>query len=566
MNATTVTLEEVIAAADARAASLVPETSGYLALAIGDATARLPLRLDPKHITVSGEGTVTVARSKDVVAPVDAASTLRAMLAALLARSVGTMPGLRTAARARAESERGVESVVEEIEAALIPVNRAAARRALARLARETARARDGGGLRVVPVELAAPVAPASSPSHPAPVTTQSVAAASPPIAASAPEPSAAEAEASVEEPRVQLAPHDDQDDSIQVFLGGEDTPAPPALESVGLSARDAEVGAPTPTDASALPPCATDDAPPLLDEAVTTLDVETACLAEPASAPLSAPDSIGVTPASAGASFERHTLPLGSLDVAPRALARERSIEPPAPPAVHVETVPMRFEIGRVALGVAALAPAPEAPVAAPVEAPPAPLEEPETAQPALVIAAVDLAPEAETAPRTPAVAAPETPTVPIHHAVRRRPWTPPAARPHEAELGPVAESDADALIATFSRSAVAEGEPLEALRASLKQMAELTPTRLPPAVRRADRIAAELRRREPTPPPPRVEVPRAPLPDALAAYDRPRRTRRAGLAFSVVLLALGLAATGAIWAFFPELFAGSSSALVQK
>lgn len=167
MNATTVTLGGEGDRSGRRPGRVAGAgASGYLALAIGDATARLPLRLNPKHITVSAEGTVTVARSRDVVAPVEAASTLRALLASLLTRSVGTMPGLRTAARARAESERGVESVVEEIEAALIPVNRAAARRALARLARELARARDGGALRVVPLDLEAPpaLAPSSVP------------------------------------------------------------------------------------------------------------------------------------------------------------------------------------------------------------------------------------------------------------------------------------------------------------------------------------------------------------------------------------------------------------------
>jgi hypothetical protein len=519
MNATTVTLEEVIAAADARAASLVPETSGYLALAIGDATARLPLRLDPKHITVSAEGTVTVARSRDVVAPVEAASTLRALLASLLTRSVGTMPGLRTAARARAESERGVESVVEEIEAALIPVNRAAARRALARLARETARARDGGALRVVPLDLAAP--PALAPSSVPPRVEIAVDAQTSPSARDL---------------------HDDPDESIQVFLGGEDTPAPAALESAGLAEQPPDAGPLTPTDASALPPCTSDDEPPLLDEAMTTLDVETACLSEPASAPLSAPDAIAATPASAGACFERHTLPLGSLDVAPRPVAQERGASPPAPPAVHVETVPMRFEIGRVVLGVAASATLGEAPAQALGEAPaqalgeapaqalgaglPASAQESDAAPTALVISSVDLTPESETVPRSPAFAAPETPTMPIQRQAQRRPWAPPPAGPKDAELGPVAESDVDALIATFSRSAVAEGEPFDALRASLKQMAELTPTRLPPAVRRADRLAAELRRREPTPPPPRVET-EPPRPSE--ALPEPRRASRA-------------------------------------
>lgn len=142
-----VTLDEVFAAATARAASLVPETSGYLALALGDATSRLPLAPDDRAVMLTTEGTVSVTRRGDPVSPRQAARTLRGVLARLLAASAGTMPGLAGAARAREESDRGVDAVVEEIEAALIPVNRAAARRALARLARETLRARELGKL-----------------------------------------------------------------------------------------------------------------------------------------------------------------------------------------------------------------------------------------------------------------------------------------------------------------------------------------------------------------------------------------------------------------------------------
>jgi hypothetical protein len=55
------------------------------------------------------------------------------------------MPGLSATARPRNEGDRGVDAVASELEAALIPVNRQAARRALARLARETSRAREMG-------------------------------------------------------------------------------------------------------------------------------------------------------------------------------------------------------------------------------------------------------------------------------------------------------------------------------------------------------------------------------------------------------------------------------------
>ena len=148
MNHGCVTLDEVFAAASARAASLVPETSGYLALAVGDATSRLPLLYDDRALLLTTEGSMSTSRRGDVVAPERAAKAMRDVLARLLAVSSGTMPGLAAAARPREESARGVDAVIEEIEAALIPVNRAAARRALARLSRETLRAREAGKLK----------------------------------------------------------------------------------------------------------------------------------------------------------------------------------------------------------------------------------------------------------------------------------------------------------------------------------------------------------------------------------------------------------------------------------
>ncbi|MEO7332180.1 MAG: hypothetical protein ABI193_26625, partial [Minicystis sp.] len=157
------TLDEVFAAAAARAASLVPETSGYLALAIGDASSRLPLSLDERTVLLTTEGSVTLSKRGEVVSPRLAAKAMRDLLARLLSVSSGTMPGLAGAARPRDESERGVDAVVDEIEAALIPVNRAAARRALARLSRETLRAKEAGKLRARPTQ-AAKAAPTKAP------------------------------------------------------------------------------------------------------------------------------------------------------------------------------------------------------------------------------------------------------------------------------------------------------------------------------------------------------------------------------------------------------------------
>ncbi len=144
-----VTLDEVFSAAWARAASLVPETSGYLALAVGDATSRLPYAVEGRLVMLTTEGSVSITKRGEILTPPQAARDLRAILARLLSVATGTaMPSLSAAARPREESDRGIDAVIEEIEAALIPVNRSAARRALARLVRETIKARESGKLR----------------------------------------------------------------------------------------------------------------------------------------------------------------------------------------------------------------------------------------------------------------------------------------------------------------------------------------------------------------------------------------------------------------------------------
>ena len=91
MDVASVTFEEVLKAAQIRVASLVPETSGYLALAIADASARLPFFIEDDMVLLSTEGTVRVMRGTEVVAGEESARRLREMLAMLLARSVGGM-------------------------------------------------------------------------------------------------------------------------------------------------------------------------------------------------------------------------------------------------------------------------------------------------------------------------------------------------------------------------------------------------------------------------------------------------------------------------------------------
>src|SRR5690349_23952115 len=104
MDVATVTLEEVLKAAQIRAASLVPETSGYLALAIADMAVRSPFRIEDDMVSLSTEGTVKVMRGTDVVDGEESAAVVRDMLERLLGHSIGSMQGLAHAARPREES------------------------------------------------------------------------------------------------------------------------------------------------------------------------------------------------------------------------------------------------------------------------------------------------------------------------------------------------------------------------------------------------------------------------------------------------------------------------------
>ncbi|HLM71199.1 MAG TPA: hypothetical protein VK459_00850, partial [Polyangiaceae bacterium] len=155
MNGPAATLEDVIAAAASRSASLVPETSGYLILEVLEAAQRVPLLLDLRSVLITAEGGVEIRPSGEVISPAEAGRQLRGLLGQLLAVSAGDLSGLRAAANtARAG---GIDALTLDIEAALIPMNRAAGRRAIARLARDTLRAGSRGVAR-------RPAPPASSP------------------------------------------------------------------------------------------------------------------------------------------------------------------------------------------------------------------------------------------------------------------------------------------------------------------------------------------------------------------------------------------------------------------
>lgn len=262
MDVTSVSLSEVLAASSLRAASLVPETSGYLALAIADASARLPFRLEDSLVSLTTEGTVKVARGSEIVPPDESARRVRDVLARLLAHSIGSAPALAMTSRVRNEANEGVDGFIRELEAALVPVNRAAARRALARLARETVRAKDSGKLRrrkVRKPEDVAPEAPAPATAPaPAPAPVQ-VAAPPAPVAPPAPQ----------RKPSVPPVAHAEPEiESIDIEISA--APQAAVVEASAVEAHDPR------EDAEETP---FDPGPPAIpeEEAATTIDTEVA-------------------------------------------------------------------------------------------------------------------------------------------------------------------------------------------------------------------------------------------------------------------------------------------------
>ncbi|MBE7481221.1 MAG: hypothetical protein HS104_14725 [Polyangiaceae bacterium] len=139
-----VKLHEIMSAAHARSASLAAEVAGYLVLATADQIAGAPRCLGFSDVSLSEEGQVRIAGGTPVE-DVAAERTLREMLGLLLLESSSVTPGLFRAAHKSPAA--GVDALIREIEIALVPVNRAAARRALTRLHRDVERARQAGRL-----------------------------------------------------------------------------------------------------------------------------------------------------------------------------------------------------------------------------------------------------------------------------------------------------------------------------------------------------------------------------------------------------------------------------------
>ncbi len=164
-----VTLSEVKRAAKAHRAPLAGESAGYLVLAIADQVLSAPRLVDASDIQLTEDGALRVL-SGHASSDVEAELSLRRALDQLLLVASSGSAALTRASRRTVPV--GLSALVRELEAALIPVNRAAARRALARVHRETSRALASGSLPAEEPESAVmPVQAATTSAPPAPLT-----------------------------------------------------------------------------------------------------------------------------------------------------------------------------------------------------------------------------------------------------------------------------------------------------------------------------------------------------------------------------------------------------------
>ncbi len=143
-----VTLLEVWRAARARAVPFSGETAGFLGLALCEEVQSAPRRFQLGDVELAADGSVRL-HSPGAADAAQAELELRALLARLLEVASSPGPALFRAA-GRAEP-RGLGALDVELRQALIPFNRAAARRALLRLYRETERAVSNGQLGAPP-------------------------------------------------------------------------------------------------------------------------------------------------------------------------------------------------------------------------------------------------------------------------------------------------------------------------------------------------------------------------------------------------------------------------------
>jgi hypothetical protein len=140
-----VSLEDVMAAADRGLAPLGPELAGFVVLETVARARELGGIVDSSRVAIGTSGHVALTAPPSRGGEIEATMALRQTLSELLAVASSTTPALRACAKRREGMSLAI--IARELEGALIPLNRAASRRGIARVARATLEALANGQL-----------------------------------------------------------------------------------------------------------------------------------------------------------------------------------------------------------------------------------------------------------------------------------------------------------------------------------------------------------------------------------------------------------------------------------
>lgn len=140
-----VSLDDVMAAADRGLAPIGPELAGFVVLETAMRLRELGGVLDASLLALGTSGHVALTAPPTRGDEPLAVQRLREMLGRFLAVATSSTPALRQCARRR--DHQALATLCRELEGALIPLNRSASRRAVARVARATIEAIDAGNL-----------------------------------------------------------------------------------------------------------------------------------------------------------------------------------------------------------------------------------------------------------------------------------------------------------------------------------------------------------------------------------------------------------------------------------
>lgn len=240
----TVTLDRALELIEARRVPIAPEVAGYLCLELAERASMQPGGLVPEGIFLGEEGSVAFVPRAQGEAP---EVFVRALLRRLLDAS-----GSRPAALWQVTSGQrpGAELLVRELEAALIPLNRMASRRSLARLAREVQRVTQGVGRNApssvrrpshAPSKLPPPSVPPAPPLASAPPAAAPVRGSQPPSAGRQARTSSIDEllDALDAAPPAPASNETETRNELKAMAGLEPTPPPPAAHTT--SAADDE-------------------------------------------------------------------------------------------------------------------------------------------------------------------------------------------------------------------------------------------------------------------------------------------------------------------------------------